>query len=221
MQSLTILGSTGSVGQSTLAVLELHPDLFSVHALTANTNVQTMLAQCQQYKPKQVAMADEHAAQRLTKELSAVGLSHIEVLAGIDAIAEIAGASEGTSLMSAIVGAAGLLPTLEAVRAGKRVLIANKEPLVMTGSLLLKEAKKSGALILPIDSEHNAIFQCLPDDQNKNGVARLHLTASGGPFRGRAWNTLAEITPDQACAHPNWAMGRKISVDSALSLIHI
>lgn len=215
MQSLTILGSTGSVGRSTLAVLDLHPDLFAVQALTANEDVQAMLSQCQKYQPKQVVMGENNAAQELSAALSSVGLGDIEVLAGSDAISAVAGANESSAVMSAVVGAVGLLPTLEAVRAGKRVLIANKEPLVMTGSLLLHEAEKSGACILPIDSEHNAIFQCLPDNQDKKGVARLHLTASGGPFRGRQWKSLEDITPDQACAHPNWSMGPKISVDSA------
>ena len=215
MRSLTILGSTGSVGKSTLAVLDLHSDLFKVQALTANKDVSTMLAQCQKYQPQQVVMADHKAAHDLSESLQQIGLTGIEVLRGQQSICDVAGASESDSIMSAVVGAVGLLPTLEAVRAGKRVLIANKEPLVMTGSLLMSEAKKSGAWVLPIDSEHNAIFQCLPDDQNKRDVARLHLTASGGPFRGRAWHTLENITPDQACSHPNWSMGRKISVDSA------
>jgi len=215
MRRLTILGSTGSVGQSTLDVLSLHPELFSVSALTANNNVDKMLAQCQTFKPKTVVMSETHAAEQLESELAKVGLDHIRVRAGADAICEVASSDDCDSVMSAIVGAAGLLPTLEAVRAAKRVLIANKEPLVMTGDLFMREAAKSGAIILPIDSEHNAIFQCLPDDQDKGGVRKIHLTASGGPFRGRAWSDLSQITPDQACAHPNWSMGRKISVDSA------
>ena len=214
-QSLTILGSTGSVGKSTLAVLDKHPELFHVHALTANSNVKMMVEQCHKHKPKQAVMADGKAAQELSDVLSKEGLSSIEVLAGQEAISAVAASADSTAVMSAIVGAVGLLPTLEAVRAGKRVLIANKEPLVMTGALILNEARKSGAVILPIDSEHNAIFQCLPDTQTKEGVARVHLTASGGPFRGREWASLKDITPDQACAHPNWTMGRKISVDSA------
>ncbi len=215
MQRLTILGSTGSVGQSTLDVLSLHPGLFTVCALTANHNVEKMAQQCAQHAPAIAVMADHSAAQKLSEALTQQGLSQIEVRSGADAVAEVAASEQSDSVMSAIVGAAGLLPTLEAVRAGKRVLIANKEPLVMTGSLFMREASRSGAVILPIDSEHNAIFQCLPHDQNKDGVAKIHLTASGGPFRGRKWSELESVTPEQACAHPNWSMGRKISVDSA------
>ena len=215
MQRLTILGSTGSVGQSTLDVLALHPGLFCVVALTANRNVDKMLAQCRAFKPAIAVMVDVNAAQQLAAQLEAGGLSDITVLGGaehVDAVAEDAGSD---TVMSAIVGAAGLWPTLKAVRAGKRVLIANKEPLVMTGDLFMREAQACQATILPIDSEHNAIFQCLPDDQSKNGVKKLHLTASGGPFRGQKWSDLHDITPAQACAHPNWSMGQKISVDSA------
>jgi len=151
----------------------------------------------------------------LQARLTANGLTNIKVLSGEQALCDIAEDSGSDAVMSAIVGAAGLMPTLKAVRAGKRVLIANKEPLVMTGDLFMREARVSGATILPIDSEHNAIFQCLPDDQSKEGVRKIHLTASGGPFRGRSWDSLRDITPEQACAHPNWSMGRKISVDSA------
>lgn len=215
MQRLTILGSTGSVGQSTLNVLSLHPELFKVEALTANSNVAAMLGQCQQYKPKVVVMVEKQAAQTLSNQLKSLGLSDIQVMSGAEAVSEVAKADGCDAVMSAIVGGAGLLPTLEAVRASKRVLIANKEPLVMTGNLFMQEARKSGAIILPIDSEHNAVFQCLPDDQDKRGVRKIHLTASGGPFRGRQWAELRDITPQQACAHPNWSMGQKISVDSA------
>jgi len=214
MQMLTILGSTGSVGTSTLDVVALHPDRFKVHTLTANNNVAKIVEQCQRFEPQKVVMQRESAAQQVSTKLAELGLA-IEVLAGAEAICDAAQDNTVTSVMSAIVGAAGLLPTLKAVQAGKRVLIANKEPLVMTGDLFIREAQRSGAVILPIDSEHNAIFQCLPDDQNKSGVARIHLTASGGPFRGREWNTLTDISPEQACAHPNWSMGQKISVDSA------
>lgn len=215
MQRLTILGSTGSVGQSTLNVLGLHPGLFEVEALTANSDVSTMLQQCQRYKPNAVVMVEEQAANELSQQLSELGLRHISVASGKGSLLDVAKSKSCDTVMSAIVGAAGLLPTLEAVKASKRVLIANKEPLVMTGDLFMQEAQQSGALILPIDSEHNAIFQCLPDDQNKGGVRKIHLTASGGPFRGRTWDELADITPQQACAHPNWSMGQKISVDSA------
>ena len=214
-QRLSILGSTGSVGQSTLDVVSLHPQRFSVVALTAKQNVKQMLLQCQQFNPETVVMLDERAAQRLMKELSAIGLNHISVLSGAQSICDIAQQSDTDSIMSAIVGAAGLMPTLMAVKAGKRVLVANKEPLVMTGDLFMQEAKKSGATILPIDSEHNAIFQCLPHDQSKSSVQQVHLTASGGPFFGKNWSDLKDITPEQACAHPNWSMGPKISVDSA------
>ena len=214
-QRLSILGSTGSVGQSTLDVVSLHSQRFSVVALTAKQNVKQMLLQCQQFNPETVVMLDEQAAQRLMKELSAFGLNHISVLSGAQSICDIAQQSDTDSIMSAIVGAAGLMPTLMAVKAGKRVLVANKEPLVMTGDLFMQEAKKSGATILPIDSEHNAIFQCLPHDQSKSSVQQVHLTASGGPFLGKNWSDLKDITPEQACAHPNWSMGPKISVDSA------
>lgn len=215
MQRLTILGSTGSVGQSTLDVLALHPDLFVVEALTANNNVDGMLVQCKKYLPKTVVMVDAASAESLSSQLKAHGLAHIEVLSGAESLCAVASSDSCDAVMSAIVGAAGLLPTLDAVKAAKRVLIANKEPLVMTGRLFMQEAHRSGAIILPIDSEHNAIFQCLPDDQNKRGVRKIHLTASGGPFRGRQWSDLTDITPEQACAHPNWSMGQKISVDSA------
>jgi len=214
MQRLAILGSTGSVGQSTLDVVALHPENFTVTALTANSNVDKMLSQCIQFKPEVVAMSDAAAAQKLNELLKSKNLD-IQVLNGEQSICDIAADSNSDSVMSSIVGAAGLLPTLMAVRAAKRVLIANKEPLVMTGDLFMREARDSGALILPIDSEHNAIFQCLPDDQSGLGVRKLHLTASGGPFRGRQWADLANISPEQACNHPNWVMGQKISVDSA------
>ena len=212
---LTILGSTGSVGKSTLDVVARHPDEFQVYALTANGNVEQMLDQCRDFKPQKVVMVDESAADKLRKLLDDSGLQHISVESGPQAIIDVAADQHSEVLMSAIVGAAGLMPTLAAVKAAKTVLVANKEPLVMTGDLFMREAKASGAVILPIDSEHNAIFQCLPDDQNKQGVKRIHLTASGGPFRGKAWSDLQNVTPDQACAHPNWSMGRKISVDSA------
>lgn len=214
-QNLVILGSTGSVGVSTLDVVRLHPDQFSINCLTAATNVEKMLEQCAEFHPETVIMSDAAAAELLTEQLKAKGLTQINVQHGEQAFKEVVQAKDVDAVMAAIVGAAGLLPTLYAVQAGKRVLIANKEPLVMTGELFMSEARRCGATILPIDSEHNAIFQCLPDDQNLSGVQKLHLTASGGPFRGKQWASLTEITPDQACAHPNWSMGRKISVDSA------
>lgn len=214
-QGITILGSTGSVGQSTLAVLSLHPEKFSVIALCAGSNVSKMAEQCLQFCPQQVAMVSVEAANQLRLLLVEQGQAEIEVTAGPQAIIDLAAAQESSVVMSAIVGAAGLLPTLAAVKAGKRVLIANKEPLVMTGDLFMHEARKSNATILPIDSEHNAIFQCLPEQPTKVGIRKIHLTGSGGPFRGRNWSELAEVTPEQACAHPNWSMGPKISVDSA------
>ena len=215
MHTLSILGSTGSVGQSTLDVVARHSDRYNIVALSANTNVEKMLAQCEQFRPQLAVMADIFSAEKLKTALKSSSATDTEVLAGPEAINQIASDASSESLMSAIVGAAGLLPTLEAVKAGKRVLIANKEPLVMTGDLFMREAQNVGATILPIDSEHNAIFQCLPDNQSKSDVCKIHLTASGGPFRGRPWQELAEITPEQACAHPNWSMGQKISVDSA------
>ena len=212
---MSILGSTGSVGQSTLDVVALHPEKFSVVALTANSNVEKMASQCQQFNPDVAVMADLESAKQLSEKLVILGLNQISVLGGEQSLCDVASDASSDSVMSAIVGAAGLLPTLMAVKAGKRVLIANKEPLVMTGDLFMREAEKSGATILPIDSEHNAIFQCLPDDQSKVAVKRIHLTASGGPFLGKVWAELEKITPEQACAHPNWSMGKKISVDSA------
>ncbi|MEM7358715.1 MAG: 1-deoxy-D-xylulose-5-phosphate reductoisomerase [Pseudomonadota bacterium] len=215
MQNLAIFGSTGSVGQSTLDVVARHSDQFQVYALTAASNVEKLFAQCCEFHPRAAVMAEQSAAEQLQTRLTAKGLNDIAVSSGPAALVDLAQDSNVDSVMSAIVGAAGLLPTLMAVRAAKRVLIANKEPLVMTGDLFMREAKESGAIVLPIDSEHNAVFQCLPADQTQQGVRKIHLTASGGPFRGRPWNELHAITPDEACAHPNWSMGRKISVDSA------
>ena len=215
MQNIAILGSTGSIGKSTLAVLAEHQDRFRVYALTANSNVELMLQQCLQFRPRFAVMADTDAAAQLAQRLRSAKQTETEVSGGEEQLNSIALEAEIDQVMAAIVGAAGLLPTLNAVRSGRRVLIANKEPLVMTGQLFMREAQNSGALILPIDSEHNAIFQCLPDDQGTAHVHRIHLTASGGPFRGRRWRDLEGVTPEQACAHPNWSMGRKISVDSA------
>ncbi len=218
-QSITILGSTGSVGKRTLDVISRHPEKFEVAALTANSNVDLLLEQCQNFKPSRVVMVNESSAKNLEDALAKSGLNHITVDAGVEALCDAATMPSCDAVMSAIVGAAGLAPTLAAVKSGKRTLIANKEPLVMTGDLFMREANKSGAVVLPIDSEHNAIFQCLPlggaDSDLLRGVSKLHLTASGGPFLGREWASLADITPEQACAHPNWSMGQKISVDSA------
>lgn len=216
-KSIVILGSTGSVGKSTLSVIALHPDKYSVYALTANSNVSEILSQCEQFLPRYVAMADEQAAVTLQQLINESDLP-TKVLAGHNALVELAQSSDVDAVMVAIVGAVGLLPSLAAVKAGKQVMIANKEPLVMAGDLFISAASESGANILPIDSEHNAIYQCLPnpfDDQVRHHVKQLVLTASGGPFLGQKWDSLQQITPKQAIAHPNWSMGPKISIDSA------
>jgi 1-deoxy-D-xylulose-5-phosphate reductoisomerase len=213
--NLTILGATGSVGKSTLDVARRHPQRFRIHALTARRDVAGLAALCREFKPKVAVIGDAASAEALRKELG----SGIAVRHGEDALCEVAGDPAADAVMSSIVGAAGLTPTLAAVRAGKRVLIANKEPLVMAGALLLAECAKSGATIVPIDSEHNAIFQCLPGGfrcgKADPGVRSLVLTASGGPFRDLPLAELAAVTPAQAVRHPNWVMGPKISVDSA------
>jgi 1-deoxy-D-xylulose-5-phosphate reductoisomerase len=217
LQSVTILGSTGSIGDAALDVLARHPQRFRVHALSASTQVERMLAQCRRFRPERAVMLDTAAAQALETALRAERIS-TEVLAGAQALETIAADPRSTIVVAAIVGAAGLLPTLAAVRAGKRVLFANKEPLVMCGRLFVDAAQKSGALLLPVDSEHNAIFQCMPDRYTIGGrapVRRIFLTCSGGPFRTMPAHEFATVTPEQACAHPTWSMGRKISVDSA------
>ncbi|HZF23461.1 MAG TPA: 1-deoxy-D-xylulose-5-phosphate reductoisomerase [Burkholderiales bacterium] len=218
MKRLAILGSTGSIGASTLAVVERHPDRFEVTALSADRQVDRLLAQCLKFRPKYAALADAAAAEQLRVEVRAAGLK-CEVLAGEAALAQIAAAPEVDAVMAAIVGSPGLASTLAAARAGKQLLLANKEALVMAGALLMDAVRASGAVLLPIDSEHNAIFQALPrefdGDFGRAGVKRLWLTASGGPFLRAARAQLAQVTPEQACAHPNWVMGRKISVDSA------
>jgi len=216
MQSVTVLGSTGSIGLSTLDVLGRHRDLYSVYALTANTSVDELYAQVIEFAPRYAVLRDESLAQEFAQRLRAAG-SKTEVQSGETGLCEVAAAADIT--MAAIVGSAGLLPTLAAVEAGKKVLLANKESLVMAGRLFMDAVARSGATLLPIDSEHNAIFQCLPiacDAGIKaQGVQRILLTGSGGPFRSTPLAELATVTPDQACAHPNWSMGRKISVDSA------
>jgi 1-deoxy-D-xylulose-5-phosphate reductoisomerase len=218
MKGITILGSTGSIGVNTLDVIARHPDKYQVVALTANQGVDRMLEQCQQFHPKVAVMADEQSGRRLAEGLAERGIT-TEVLSGLPGLESVAAMRDADYVMAAIVGAAGLLPTLSAVRAGKRVLLANKEVLVMAGHLFMQEAQEHGAEILPIDSEHNAVFQCLPPDVTQNlealGVKRILLTASGGPFRNTPLEDLVQVTPEQACAHPNWEMGRKISVDSA------
>jgi len=215
---ITVLGSTGSIGLSTLDVVARHPDLYRVVALTANSSVDRLFEQCQQFSPEYAVMADSRAAEQLQQRLAEAG-SEIKVLAGVAGLEEVASLSQVDYVMAAIVGAAGLMPTLAAARAGKRILLANKEALVMSGHLFMEEVVRSGAELLPIDSEHNAIFQCMPpqfaDGFEHVGVNRILLTASGGPFRTTPLEQLQSVTPDQACAHPNWSMGRKISVDSA------
>ncbi len=218
MKGITILGATGSIGVSTLNVIARHPDRYRVVALTANNNVGDLFQQCQQFHPDYAVMADEQSAQDLAGRLKTKA-SHVQVLSGIEGLEAVSRLSEADYVMAAIVGAAGLLPALSAVRAGKRLLLANKEALVVSGQLFMDEAEQHGAEILPIDSEHNAIFQCLPADYHKGlagvGVRRILLTASGGPFRNMPAAELVRVTPEQACAHPNWSMGQKISVDSA------
>lgn len=218
MQSVTILGSTGSIGQSTLQVIKQHSSQYSIFALVANKNVALVAEQIQIFKPKYVVMVNEAAAKELN---TALGDQHAtQVMAGEQAMIDIASSNEADIVMSAIVGAAGLLPTLAAIQAGKKILLANKEALVMSGAYFMQQAQKYSATLLPVDSEHNAIFQCLPINNNElnqvnDSVEKLILTASGGPFRDLPLDQFASITPAQACAHPNWEMGQKISVDSA------
>lgn len=218
MIGVTILGSTGSIGVSTLDVLARHRDRYRVVALTANADVDGMAAQCRVHRPELAVMADADAASRLQAQLQRDGLD-IEVQGGSEQLEQAASLPGVDAVMAAIVGAAGLRPTLAAARAGKRVLLANKEALVMAGPLFMQTVREHGAVLLPIDSEHNALFQCMPADYARGlrsvGVRRILLTASGGPFRTRSRDELRNVTPDQACAHPNWSMGRKISVDSA------
>ncbi len=218
MRRLTILGSTGSIGMSTLDVVARHPGRFQVFALSAHRQWQRLLEQCRQFRPAFAVVVDPAAARQLAQALAAEDLS-TRVLEGEAALEEVAAAPAADTVMAAIVGAAGLKPTLAAARAGKRVLLANKEALVMSGALFMEAIRANGALLLPIDSEHNAVFQSMPPraggDLQAIGVRRILLTASGGPFRTRPLDALADVTPAEACAHPNWVMGRKISVDSA------
>lgn len=223
MRKVVILGSTGSIGVSTLSVLEQHPEHYQVLALTAATQTAALLQQCLQFKPRYAAMVDSKAAQQLKQLLQQAG-SKTEVLAGAEALNQLAADSEADIVMAAIVGAAGLLPTLAAVEQGKTVLLANKEALVMSGELFINKVQQHKATLLPIDSEHNAIFQCLPaalQQQSHNqsmasyGISKLLLTGSGGPFLTTNLAEFAQLTPSQAVAHPNWSMGAKISIDSA------
>jgi 1-deoxy-D-xylulose-5-phosphate reductoisomerase len=212
-KGITILGSTGSIGVSTLDVISRHQDAYHVVALTAYSNVDKMLAQCRQFQPLFAVMVNEQAAEQLSTALKNHP-NHITVLSGNKALEEVSQLKQVDYVMAAIVGAAGLLPNLAAAKAGKRVLLANKESLVMSGQLFMDAIHDNHATLLPIDSEHNAIFQCMPAT-GQQGVQHILLTASGGPFRTRDIETLHDITPEQAIAHPNWEMGQKISVDSA------
>ena len=220
MKSVTILGSTGSIGLSTLDVLSLHPEKFKVYALTANQSVETMLQQCLQFQPEIAVMLDAKAADKLAEALRKEGCNTV-VKSDAQSLEDVSSSSRTDIVVAAIVGAAGLLPTLAAAKAGKRILLANKEALVMSGALFMKTVAENGAILLPVDSEHNAIWQCLPvantqhHDFNGKGVRKIILTASGGPFRDYELDKLEEVTPEQAVAHPNWSMGQKISVDSA------
>ncbi|MGB1310046.1 MAG: 1-deoxy-D-xylulose-5-phosphate reductoisomerase [Leucothrix sp.] len=212
-KAVTILGATGSIGVSTLDVLARHPDKYCVYALTANKQVDTLFQQCCQFEPQFAVMVNEDAASALHNKLRDVG-SATTVLAGEAALEQVAESKDVDYVMAAIVGAAGLLPSLAAAKAGKRVLLANKEALVMSGQLFMDAVRDNGAELLPIDSEHNAIYQSMPS-KGKTGVKRILLTGSGGPFRQRSINSLSAVTPEEAVAHPNWSMGQKISVDSA------
>jgi 1-deoxy-D-xylulose-5-phosphate reductoisomerase len=218
MRGIAILGSTGSIGRSTLDVVARHPDRYRVIALAARRQVDLLFAQCMAHRPRLVAVLEEGAADLLRSRLKAEALE-CEVLHGVAGLEAVARAEDAPYVMAAIVGGAGLAPTLAAVRSGKTVLLANKEALVMAGSLFLDAVRAHHATLLPIDSEHNAVFQSLPAgfdrDPARRGVRRILLTASGGPFRTWPLERLRDVTPDQACAHPNWVMGRKISVDSA------
>ncbi len=215
-QNITILGATGSIGTNTLDVLSRHLDHYQVFALTASKQVDLILAQCAQFKPKYAVMAEESAGRQLADRVKAEGL-RVEVLWGPEALDFVSSHEEVDAVMAAIVGAAGLSPCLAAAHAGKRLLLANKEALVVGGEVFLNAVKKGGARLLPIDSEHSAVFQSLPEDPATwaDRIDQIILTASGGPFRSRDPATLKSVTPEEACAHPNWVMGRKISVDSA------
>ena len=212
-KGITILGSTGSIGVSTLDVISRHKDKYDIIALTANSNVEKMRQQCLQFQPLYAVMVNEQAAEQLSTALKNQASETI-VLSGPQSLEEVSQLDQVDYVMAAIVGAAGLLPNLAAAKAGKRVLLANKESLVMSGKLFMDAIHDNDATLLPIDSEHNAIFQCMPTSGSQ-GVEQILLTASGGPFRTRELDTLHEITPEQAIAHPNWKMGKKISVDSA------
>ncbi|MAD58253.1 MAG: 1-deoxy-D-xylulose-5-phosphate reductoisomerase [Porticoccus sp.] len=217
MQKLTVLGATGSIGINVLDVVSQHPKKFKIFALTCNTRVVELSAQCEQFKPYFAVVTDISKVKELKKLLKVASPNTI-VLVGTDGLCKVASDKSVDTVVAAIVGSAGLLPTLEAAESGKKILLANKESLVMAGSLLMEAVNLSGGILMPIDSEHNAIYQCLPDQYvspKESGVSKVLLTASGGPFRSRDKKSMREVTVDEACAHPNWKMGRKISVDSA------
>ncbi len=217
-QNITVLGSTGSIGVSTLDVIRRHPERYRAFALCAHSQVDKLFEQCQVFRPVYAVVRDAALADVLRGRCQQVGLT-VEVLSGVESLEYVSRLPEVDAVMAAIVGAAGLRPTLAAARAGKRILLANKEVLVMAGELFMQTVRASGAVMLPVDSEHNAIFQALPPDFHRGlsacGVRRILLTASGGPFRNTPLSALHDVTPEAACAHPNWVMGRKISVDSA------
>lgn len=218
IQNITVLGSTGSIGMSTLDVIRRHPDRYRAFALCAHSQIDNLFAQCQEFRPNFAVLRDAKLADQLATRCRSAGLA-TEVRFGVDALIEMSSLPEVDSVMAAIVGAAGLEPTLAAARAGKKLMLANKEVLVMAGELFMHAVRQHGATLLPVDSEHNAIFQSLPADFGRGlaacGVQKILLTASGGPFRNTPLADLSAVTPDAACAHPNWVMGRKISVDSA------
>jgi 1-deoxy-D-xylulose-5-phosphate reductoisomerase len=218
VQNITVLGSTGSIGVSTLDVIRRHPDRYQAFALCAHSQLEKLFEQCVEFRPRFAVLRDAHLAAQLAERCIAAGLD-TEIRHGVESLVELSSLPEVDAVMAAIVGAAGLEPTLAAARAGKKVMLANKEVLVMAGELFMHAVREHGASLLPVDSEHNAIFQSLPGDFARGldqcGVQKILLTASGGPFRNTPLADLANVTPDQACAHPNWVMGRKISVDSA------
>ena len=214
MKTLCLLGATGSIGQSTLKLVDQHPDRFRITALSAHTQVDALIELCRRYRPVQACIADPGLFTALRDGLSAAGLKTTP-LAGPESLEHMAADSSSNTVIAAIVGAAGVASTLSAACAGKRILLANKESIVLAGQLLMKTVTTHGAQLFPVDSEHNAIFQCLPAGGGRDSVRRLILTASGGPFLGKSRADLATITPEQACRHPKWSMGRKISVDSA------
>lgn len=223
-RQLCILGSTGSIGTSTLDVVRLHPDKFNVVSLSANSSVEIIFEQCVEFQPEEVVLVSDTHAELLRAKLFTEKIININVKSGAKALSDIAESPRVDTVMAAIVGASGLMPTFAAVNAGKRVLLANKEALVTSGAIFMAAVKASGAELLPIDSEHNAIFQCLPEQEQlrvgeckllEQGISKILLTGSGGPFRTLPLSELSSVTPDQACTHPNWDMGRKISVDSA------